>query len=433
MRLMQERDAVDDVPRPHHLLAFGAQHVLAMYAGAVAVPLIVGGALGLDREALVTLIDADLFTCGLATILQTVGAGPFGVRLPIVQGVTFAAVTPMIVIGRASGLPAVYGAIIVAGLLTVIASSFAGKLLKWFPPVVIGSIVTIIGVSLLPVAAHWVTGHDLADPSFASARSLGLAAFVLGFIVVLERMLDGFLRGIVVLLGLGAGTLLAAALGAVDFGGVAHSPWFAVTRPFAFGAPRFDAAAIASMSLVMLVTMVETTGDFLAVSEIVGRRLRASDVVRGLRADGLATMFGGVLNAFPYTAYAQNVGLVGLTRVKSRWVVAVAGCLLVALGLVPKAAAVVAAIPAPVLGGAGIVMFGTVAASGIRTLARVRFDGTRNGMIVAVSLGVASVPVAVPRCVRPPASRAADRGQQRHHAREPRRDRASCASRERTT
>jgi uric acid transporter len=393
---MEQRDAVDEVPRPLHLLAFGAQHVLAMYAGAVAVPLIIGGALGLSRDSVVTLIDADLFTCGLATLLQTVGLGPFGVRLPIVQGVTFAAVTPMIVIGRASGLPTVYGAIIVAGLLTVIASSFAGRLLRWFPPVVTGTIITIIGLSLLPVAARWVTGHDPGDPFFASPRSLGLAAFVLAIIVLLERVLDGFLRGIVVLLGLVAGTAAAAVLGRVDFAGVAQAPWFAVTPPFAFGAPRFDVAAIVSMSLVMLVTMVETTGDFLAVSEIVGRQLRAPDVVRGLRADGLATMIGGVFNAFPYTAYAQNVGLVGLTRVKSRWVVAVAGALLVGLGLIPKAAAIVAAIPAPVLGGAGIVMFGTVAASGVRTLARVRFEGTRNGMIVAVSLGVATLPVAVP-------------------------------------
>jgi NCS2 family nucleobase:cation symporter-2 len=393
---MAQRDPVDELPQPLHLLAFGAQHVLAMYAGAVAVPLIVGGALGLSRESLVTLINADLFTCGLATLLQTVGLGPFGVRLPIVQGVTFAAVTPMIVIGRASGLQAVYGAIIVAGLLTVIASSFAGRLVRWFPPVVTGSIITIIGVSLLPVAAHWVTGHDPADPSFASPRALGLAAFVLAFIVVLERVLDGFLRGIVVLLGLVAGTVAAAITGHAEFGSVTDAPWLAITRPFAFGMPVFDAAAIASMSLVMLVTMVETTGDFLAVSEIVGRDLRAADVVRGLRADGLATMLGGILNAFPYTAYAQNVGLVGLTRVKSRWVVAVAGAMLVMLGLVPKAAAVVASIPPPVLGGAGIVMFGTVAASGIRTLARVRFEGTRNGMIVAVSIGVAAVPVAVP-------------------------------------
>jgi NCS2 family nucleobase:cation symporter-2 len=387
---------VDEVPRPSHLLAFGAQHVLAMYAGAVAVPLIVGAALGLSHDALVTLINADLFTCGLATILQTVGAGPFGVRLPVVQGVTFAAVTPMIVIGRASGLPTVYGSIIVAGLLTVLASSFAGRLLRWFPPVVTGSIVTIIGMSLLPVAAHWVTGPDPHDPAFAARSSLGLAAFVLGFIVVLERVAHGFLRGIAVLVGLSVGTAVAAFFGLVDFGGIAHASWFSITKPFAFGVPRFDAAAIASMCLVMVVTMVETTGDFLAVSEIVARPVSASDIVRGLRADGISTMFGGVLNAFPYTAYAQNVGLVGLTRVKSRWVVAVAGVLLVGLGLVPKAGAMVAAIPAPVLGGAGLVMFGTVVASGIRTLARVRFDGTRNGMIVAVSLGIATVPVAVP-------------------------------------
>jgi len=387
---------VDAIPSAGRLAVYGAQHVLAMYAGAVAVPLIVGGALHLTPAELVGLINADLLTCGLATLLQTLGFAGFGIRLPVVQGVTFAAVTPIIVIGKTSGMPAVYGAILCAGIATILWSPIAGRLLRLFPPVVTGTIITIIGLTLLPVAAHWAVGGWPGDPAFGAPSSLALAGVVLVLVLLFERLLRGFFRSIAVLLGLACGTLIAAALGHVDLSGVGSAPWVAMTRPFAFGVPRFEWAPIASLCLLMLVTTVETTGAFLAVGEITERPVAPRDVVRGLRADGLSTLLGGILNSFPYTAYAQNVGLVALTGVKSRYVVAAAGGLLVLLGLLPKAGALVAAVPGPVLGGAGLVMFGTVAQSGIRALTRVRFDGTRNGLIVAVSIAVSFVPMAVP-------------------------------------
>jgi uracil-xanthine permease len=181
-----------------------------------------------------------------------------------------------------------------------------------------------------------------------------------------------------------------------DFGGVGEAAAFGITTPFFFGLPTFQFAAILSMILVMLVTMVETTGNAVAVSEIVGKPIREDDLAAGLRADGLSTALGGVLNAFPYTAYAQNVGLVRLTGVKSRWVVAAAGVFLILLGLFPKLAAVVAAIPLPVLGGAGLALFGTVAATGIRTLARVDFERNANVIIVAITLALGMIPVASP-------------------------------------
>ncbi len=367
-----------------------------MYAGAVAVPLILANAIGLSEEGLVYLINADLFTCGLATLVQTVGFWKVGFRLPIIQGVTFAAVTPMILIGEAGGLTAIYGSVIVAGIVTFLLSPYFSRLLRFFPPVVIGSIITVIGVSLLPVAVNWAGGGDPSAESFGNPANIALAFAVLAIILVIYRFFSGFISRIAVLLGLLIGTIVATVLGVTDFGAVGEAAAFGITTPFFFGLPTFQFAAILSMVLVMLVTMVETTGNAVAVGEIVDKQVREDDLSAGLRADGLSTALGGVLNAFPYTAYAQNVGLVRLTGVRSRWVVAAAGGFLILLGLFPKLAAVVAAIPLPVLGGAGFALFGTVAATGIRTLSRVDFERNANVIIVAISLAFGIIPVAVP-------------------------------------
>src|SRR5215218_8081903 len=380
---------VDEVLPTGRLAVLGFQHVLAMYAGAVAVPLILAGAIGLSEEQLVYLINADLFTCGVATLIQTVGFWKIGFRLPIIQGVTFAAVTPMILIGQSGGLTAIYGSVIVAGIVTFLLSPYFSRLLRFFPPVVTGSIITIIGVSLLPVAVNWAGGGDPGAEDFGSPGNIALAFAVLLIILLIYRFFGGFISRIAVLLGLIIGTIIATILGVTDFGGVGEAAAFGITTPFFFGLPTFQFAAILSMILVMLVTMVETTGNAVAVGEIVDRPIREEDLSAGLRADGLSTALGGVLNAFPYTAYAQNVGLVRLTGVKSRWVVAAAGGFLILLGLFPKLAAVVAAIPLPAL-------FGTVAATGVRTLARVDFERNANVIIVAISLALGIIPVAAP-------------------------------------
>ena len=387
---------VDEVLPVGRLAVLGFQHVLAMYAGAVAVPLILASAIGLSEEELVYLINADLFTCGVATLIQTVGFWKVGFRLPIIQGVTFAAVTPMILIGQSGGLKAIYGSVIVAGIVTFLVSPYFSRLLRFFPPVVTGSIITVIGVSLLPVAVTWAGGGDPSAESFGSPSNIALAFAVLLIILVIYRFFSGFISRIAVLLGLILGTIVATIAGVTDFGGVGEAAAFGITTPFFFGLPTFQFAAILSMILVMLVTMVETTGNAVAVSEIVERPIHERDLAAGLRADGLSTALGGVLNAFPYTAYAQNVGLVRLTGVRSRWVVAAAGAFLILLGLFPKLAAVVAAIPLPVLGGAGFALFGTVAATGIRTLSRVDFERNANVIIVAVTLALGMIPVASP-------------------------------------
>ncbi|MEO8749273.1 MAG: 2-oxo-4-hydroxy-4-carboxy-5-ureidoimidazoline decarboxylase, partial [Allobranchiibius sp.] len=308
---------------------------------------------------------------------------------------------PMILIGTSNGggtegLLYIYGATIVAGVFTFLIAPFFGKLVRFFPPVVTGSVITIIGLSLLPVAAgDAVRGPDgKADPG--NGKYLLYALGTVLFIVLLQRLFRGFIATVAVLIGLVVGTLIAWALGDANFGGVAKAEVIGVTTPFYFGAPKFALGAIIAMVIVMLITAVETTGDVFATAEIVEKRVGGEDVSKALRADGLATLIGGVLNSFPYTCFAENVGLVRLTRVKSRYVVAAAGVFMIILGLIPKAAAIAAGIPSPVLGGAGLAMFSTVAVVGFQTLTKVDFNDQRNTIIVATSVGLAGFVTAQP-------------------------------------
>ncbi|MFP5071722.1 solute carrier family 23 protein [Pseudonocardia nantongensis] len=385
---------VDAVPPPGRLAAYGLQHVLAFYAGAVVVPILLANAIGLDERQLIHLINADLFTCGIASIIQSVGLGRrIGVRLPLLQGVTFTAVSPMIAIGLAAGggtegLTTIYGAVIVAGLVTFFAAPYFARLLRFFPPVVTGTVITVIGLALLPVAAtDAVGGADAEDPG--NPLYLALALGTLAVIVLIQRVFRGFMATVAVLAGLVLGTLASVPFGLVELSGVGESDWVGVTTPFHFGWPQFSVAAIVSMIVVMMITAVETTGDVIATGEIVGKKVGSDDVARALRADGVATTLGGTLNSFPYTCFAENVGLVRLTRVSSRWVVAAAGVFMILIGLVPKAGALVAAVPHPVLGGAALAMFATVAVVGIQTLSKVDFHDHRNVVVVGSGIGVA--------------------------------------------
>jgi OHCU decarboxylase len=393
---------VDEVLPASRLAVYGAQHVLAFYAGAVIVPILLAAAIGLSGKDLVYLISADLLTCGIASIIQSVGFWKIGVRLPLLQGVTFTAVGPMIAIGKAHGggshaLLYIYGSILVAGVATFLLAPYFSKLLRLFPPVVTGTVILVIGATLLPVAAQDAGGGDPTAASFGSFQNIELAGATLLFIIALQRLFRGrFLATIAVLLGLVFGTVVATIAGVTDFSAVNHTKALGITTPFHFGAPKFALAAIASMLIVMFITAVETTGDVFATGEIVEKPIRSTDIARALRSDGLSTFLGGILNSFPYTCFAENVGLVRLTRVRSRFVIATAGMFMIVLGLLPKVAAIVAAIPSPVLGGAALVMFGTVAAVGIQTLSRVDFHDDRNVLIVAVSLGLAMIPVAFP-------------------------------------
>ncbi len=423
------------------LAALGLQHVLVMYAGAVAVPLIVGRALKLSPDEVALLISADLFCCGIVTLIQSLGATQwFGIRLPVMMGVTFASVTPMVAIANANpgaaGAQLLFGAIIGAGIIAMLIAPLVSRMLRFFPPVVTGTIIAVIGISLMRVGINWIFGNPfgptapaivdpayakwLADvtspgsaippvpkgfaimpsvpnPKYADLTGLGVAALVLVSILLIVKYAKGFIANISVLLGIVIGAVVASVMGIMTYEKVGKAPWFDLVLPFHFGMPQFDPILVLTMTLIMIVVMIESTGMFLALGEMTDREISQKDLAKGLRTDGLGTLIGGIFNTFPYTSFSQNVGLVAVTGVKSRFVCVAGGVILVVLGVLPKMAALVESLPTVVLGGAGLVMFGMVTATGIRILAGVDFKTNRhNPMIVAVSIGIGMIPLIAP-------------------------------------
>lgn len=373
--------------KPGRIFSLGIQHMLAMYGGAVIVPLIVGGAVGLKGAELALLISIDLAACGIATLLQAWKNRFFGIGLPIVMGCTFTAVSPMIIIGKSYGMPGICGAILIAGLVVLVMSTFFGKIVNLFPPVVVGSVVMIIGITLIPVAINNL-GGGVGAQGFGSAQNLLLGFGVLLLIILMNRFFKGFVQTISILVSIIAGTMTAWAMGLVDFSSVGSAGWFSLIRPFSFGMPTFHLDAIMAMSIVGIVSMIETTGVYLALSEICDQPINDRDMQHGYRAEGLAILVGGLFNAFPYTTFSQNVGLVQMTRVKTRAVTIVCGISLIVLGLIPKIGAVTVLIPNAVIGGATLAMFGMVIASGVRMLSQVDFTRQENLLIIACSVGV---------------------------------------------
>ena len=306
-------DPIDAVPPPQQLLVLGFQHVLVMYAGAVAVPLLIGRALKLSPEQVAMLVSADLFACGLATLVQTLGLFGIGIRLPVMMGVTFASVAPMLAMiaaGQSAGasssstLQVIYGAVIAAGVFGFLAAGFIGRLVRLFPPLVTGTVILVIGISLMRIGVDWAAGGQSSAPNYGAPMHLGIALFVLMVILGLTRFAKGFVGHIAILLGLGAGAVLASALGLMHFERVAAAPWFGLIRPRAVGVPVFEPASILNLCLVMLVVMIESMGMFLAIGRMTGRPADQKALIRGLRADGLGAVIGGLFNTFPYTSFS---------------------------------------------------------------------------------------------------------------------------------
>jgi uric acid transporter len=403
---------VDEVLPVPRLLALGLQHVLVMYAGAVAVPLIIGRALKLPPEDVAFLISADLFACGLATLVQCIGFPGVGIRLPVMMGVTFASVGPMLSMAASPdiGLLGIYGSVIAAGIFGIVAAPFISRLLPLFPPVVTGTIILVIGISLMRVGINWAGGGlptltkvvdgvpgAFPNPAYGQLQGLGISLFVLLFILGLIKWGSGFLANVSVLLGIIAGAILASVLGVMHFEKVAAAPWGDIVVPFRFGMPQFQLVPIVTMCVVMIVVMIESLGMFLALGDMTGKTIDREALSRGLRADGVGTLIGGIFNTFPYTSFSQNVGLVSVTGVRSRWVTVAGGAIMLLLGLMPKLAALVEAVPVVVLGGAGLVMFGMVAATGARILTNVDFRNNRfNLFVVAISVGFGMIPIVAP-------------------------------------
>lgn len=377
-------------------LAYGLQHVLTMYGGIIAVPLIVGNAAGLDSSGISLLIASCLFMGGLATLLQTVGVPFFGSQLPLVQGVSFANVATILAILSGGGnITTIFGSVIVAAAIGILIAPYFAKIIRFFPPVVTGTVIATIGLSLLPVAGGWAMGGEGSE-DWGDPKNLAVAAGTLVVVLLLSKVGVATISRLSILIAIVIGTIVASFMGMTDFSDVGQSGAVAIPEPFAFGAPSFELAGIISMLIVVIVTFTESTADMIALGEIVDTKVDSKRIAAGLRADMAASAVSPVFNSFTQSAFAQNVGLVAITGIKSRFVVATGGLILVVMGFLPVVGDVVAAVPLPVLGGAGIVLFGSVAASGIRTLASVKYEGNMNLIIVAVAISFGMLPEVVP-------------------------------------
>ena len=361
----------------------GLQHLLAMYSGSILVPIIIATSLGYSTEQLTYLISTDIFMCGVATFLQLQLNKHFGIGLPIVLGVAFQSVAPLIMIGQSHGSGAMFGALIASGIYVVLVSGVFAKIADLFPSIVTGSVITTIGLTLIPVAIGNM-GNNVPEPT---GQSLLLAAITVVIILLINIFTKGFIKSISILIGLVVGTAIAASMGLVDFSPVAAAPLVHVPTPLYFGMPTFEISSIVMMCIIATVSMVESTGVYLALSDITKDPINSTRLRNGYRAEGLAVLLGGIFNTFPYTGFSQNVGLVKLSGIKTRLPIYYAAGFLILLGLLPKFGALAQIIPSPVLGGAMLVMFGFVSIQGMQILARVDFaNNEHNFLIAAVSI-----------------------------------------------
>ncbi|HGI6951793.1 TPA: nucleobase:cation symporter-2 family protein [Streptococcus pyogenes] len=361
----------------------GLQHVLSMYAGSILVPIMIAGALGYSARELTYLISTDIFMCGVATFLQLKLTKHTGVGLPVVLGCAFQSVAPLSIIGAQQGSGAMFGALIASGIYVILVAGIFSKIARFFPPIVTGSVITVIGLSLVGVAMGNM-GDNVKEPT---AQSMMLSLLTIVIILLVQKFTKGFVKSISILIGLVAGTLVSAMMGLVDTTPVVEASWIHVPTPFYFGMPTFEITSIVMMCIIATVSMVESTGVYLALSDLTNDQLDEKRLRNGYRSEGIAVFLGGLFNTFPYTGFSQNVGLVQISGIKTRRPIYYAAGILVVIGLLPKFGAMAQMIPSPVLGGAMLVLFGIVALQGIQMLNRVDFQKNEyNFIIAAVSI-----------------------------------------------
>lgn len=372
-------------------IPLGIQHVLAMFASNVTPAIIIALAAGIGFGSgdMVYLIQMAMVFAGIATLFQTIGMGPVGARLPVMQGTSFAFVPVMVPIAKGAGLAAIFGGVVIGGIFHFFLGTVIGRLRNYLPPLVTGVVVLAIGLALIPVGIKYAAGGVplMGKEAFGSFTHWGLALVVILVTVGIKFFAKGFVSTAATLLGLIAGYLVALAMGMVDLGKVASASWFAVPQPFKFGF-EINSAAVIGMCLMAVVSAIETVGDISGITKGgANREATDKEIGGGTMADGLGTTIAGFFGGLPNTSFSQNVGLVAMTGVMSRHVVTIGALFLVVAGLVPKVGAVVAAMPIAVLGGGVIVMFGMVASAGLNMLTAVKMT-RRNMVILALSLSI---------------------------------------------
>lgn len=376
---------VDDNPALVTKIILGFQHIFAAFGGIIVVPLVIAGALKFDTDTSMSLISASILSAGIATIIQARGIGKVGARVACIMGTDFTFVSPSISVGSVLGLPGIIGATILGSFLEIILSYFIKPLMKIFPPLVTGTVVSLIGLTLLPVSIDWAAG-GVGSADYGSLTNVSIAMVVMMITLLLNRYGKGMLSSASVLIGMAVGYIICIPLGKVDFSSVTQANFIAIPQIFQYGV-TFDLKALIAFLPGYFVATIGTVGCLKAIGEVSDVDMADKRVGSGVLADGVGSMLGGLVGAFPNTSFSQNVGLIPLTKVASKHVAIMAGILLVILGLFPQFAALINGIPQPVLGGVGIVMFGTVAAAGIKTLSRVEIND-RNLLIIATSIGL---------------------------------------------
>jgi len=375
----------------------GIQHILAMFVSNVTPAIIVAGAAGFgfgkpDMGQMIYMIQMCMFFAGIATLIQTVGLGPIGAKLPIVQGTSFAFIPVMIPIVAGGGVDAMaglMGGIVVGGIFHLFLGTIISRIRSMLPPLITGLIVLMIGLALIKVGIQYSAGGvpAIGKPEFGSLGNWAMAMVVIVVTLYLKFFTKGTLSMAATILGLLAGYLVAFAMGEVNFGNIDKAAWLVVPNPLHFGI-EFNAAAIIGMCLMGIISAIETVGDVSGITKGgAGREATDKEVTGATYADGLGTTIAGIFGGLPNTSFSQNVGLVAMTGMMSRHVVTIGAVFLVICGLVPKVGAVISTIPIEVLGGGVIVMFGMVAAAGVNMLSSVAWD-RRSMLIFAISLSI---------------------------------------------
>lgn len=378
-------------------IPLGLQHVLAMFAGNVTVPLVIAGSLGLATGETTFLIQCAMLVAGVTTLLQTKRRGPVGANLPIVMGTSFGFLPTSIAIGKQFGLSGILGAAFIGGFFETILGFFLKPLRKFFPPIVTGTVLLTIGLSLLPTGIKYFAGGVGAE-DFGSFENLALGSLVLITIIFFNQYFKGILKMAAILMGLTVGYIAAIIIGKVDFTSVANAQWFSIPTPMEYGM-TFHWSAIIAMGILYIVTAVETVGDISGITVGgAGREATDEELSGGVIADGIASIFGAIFNTFPNTSFSQNVGIISLTGVMSKYVVNIGASFLIISALIPKFGAILAIMPQSVLGGAAVVMFAMIATSGIVLVTKDELN-QRNllvvGVALSVGLGLGSVPEAL--------------------------------------
>lgn len=378
---------LDGRPKLTEAIPLGLQHILAMFVGNVTPLIIISNILNLDAQTKASLIQCAMFVSGIVTLIQCYPLGPIGAKLPIVMGTSFGFVPVATAIGTKYGMQGILGACLVGAVFEMLLGGIVLKRIrKYFPPVVTGIVVLTMGISLLPTGVNYFAGGAGAI-DFASPSNLLLGTIVLVTVIFFQQYTKGMLSMSAVLIGLVVGYIVAIPMGKIDFSSLAQAKLLSIPQPFKIGF-SFHMDAIIAMIFVYMVSTVETIGDITAIaSSGLNREASEKEIVGGVLADGLGSLIAAVFNVLPNTSFGQNVGIVSMTKIVNRFVVATGAAILILAGIFPKVGALISLMPSSVLGGAAIVMFSMIVVSGIKLITTDKIT-ERNAMIIAVSLGL---------------------------------------------